>query len=126
MSYVYFILKEDSVKIGFSASPLTRLRSFRCASLLGTISGDRKIEKAMHRRFIKHRIKGEWFRASEDIIRFASELPGQDLPPAEVSVRIPSGLYDKVVDRANLESRTVKAVMERIVESYFKRLGEKP
>jgi len=120
VSYVYFILKEDSVKIGFSASPLTRLRSFRCASLLGTISGDRKIEKAMHRRFIKHRIKGEWFRASEDIIRFASELPGQDLPPAErypsMSVQIETSLHAKLKAESDRLGMKFRMYVEQLLK----------
>jgi hypothetical protein len=64
---VYFIRNDDAVKIGISYEPRERLSSLATSNhgkleLLGTMKGGGPKEKALHRKFAKHHIKGEWFR----------------------------------------------------------------
>ncbi len=64
---VYFIRAESSqIKIGISYDPVGRLHDLRGASpvplkLLGTIPGGIEQEIALHKRFAKQRLHGEWF-----------------------------------------------------------------
>ena len=80
-SSVYFILSESTglIKIGFSKSPLARLRLFQAGSgdritLLASEPGAGLREGVLHRRFKKSRAHGEWFRPSKDLIAYISTL----------------------------------------------------
>ena len=42
--------------------------------LLATMKGDLRTEGEMHRRFAKHRLQGEWFKLSTEIIECIAEL----------------------------------------------------
>lgn len=72
--YVYFIRCGDLVKIGFSASPETRLRTLRATSaapliVLGTSYAHKKLERRLHKQFAYLRHHGEWFRRSAALDR---------------------------------------------------------
>lgn len=74
---VYFIRNgvRDRVKIGFSEGHEGRLRSLQGASadkltLLGVVSGTRKTEMRMHKRFKEYRERGEWFRVEGTLAKF--------------------------------------------------------
>ena len=64
---VYFIRAETGqIKIGISYDPVGRLHDLRGASpvplkLLGAIPGGIEQEIALHKRFAKQRLHGEWF-----------------------------------------------------------------
>ncbi len=65
---VYFIRagSDGPVKIGYSASPPSRLKQLSTMSplplhLLRTFDGNASTEKAFHRRFADARLHGEWF-----------------------------------------------------------------
>ncbi len=84
---IYFIqrhpvaMHEDGggpIKIGYTANLRTRLNDLRCASpdelfVLLTLHGDKKDEKALHLEFEEHWIRGEWFRAHDDLYDYISE-----------------------------------------------------
>ncbi len=66
-SFVYFIASPRAVKIGRSTQPRKRLRALQRFNaerleLLGVVPGRQLVELALHKRFAKHRIAGEWFR----------------------------------------------------------------
>lgn len=70
--YVYFLLDEesDAVKIGHSASDVAaritnhQIGNPRPLRLLGVMPGDVRFEHELHRRFLLHLIRGEWFKYS--------------------------------------------------------------
>lgn len=69
---VYFIKAGDTVKIGIAKNPHDRLRTLQVArperlELLAVIAGGEKREAALHRRFSKHSIGGEWFRLEGEL-----------------------------------------------------------
>jgi hypothetical protein len=73
---VYFIVdrQESIVKIGVSMSPENRLRSLRTSNprlleLAATLPGGYDLERQLHERYAKHRIKGEWFQLTPGILR---------------------------------------------------------
>jgi hypothetical protein len=80
---VYFIQCRltNLVKIGFSQDPEKRLAKIQSdspgeMSLMGVVDGDMSVEAALHERFAKHRARGEWFHGADEIIAYASTLPG--------------------------------------------------
>lgn len=79
LCFVYFIREGQMVKIGRSTDPSARLRDLsvsnhRQLEMLATIPGDNKREKALHRRFAKHHIRGEWFHLSGPILKYITEF----------------------------------------------------
>lgn len=77
--FVYFIRDGEMVKIGRSTAPVSRMLSLaggngRQLEMLGTMPGDHKREKALHRRFARHHIKGEWFHLAAPILEYMSEI----------------------------------------------------
>jgi hypothetical protein len=71
-AFVYFIRGGDLIKIGTSANPAGRLREMQTGnamelSLIGTFQGGRRQERELHMRFAHLRVRGEWFRAEEDL-----------------------------------------------------------
>lgn len=74
-SYIYFVRSGNAVKIGISCKPSKRVKSMATGNhgelkLLATIPGNRSREKALHRKFKAHRIKGEWFNLDPAILRY--------------------------------------------------------
>jgi len=74
---VYFVRSEGdgSVKIGFSVRPSLRVQQLRTSSphaliLIAIMPGDKRDERALHRRFRSARIHGEWFRPVPELLAF--------------------------------------------------------
>jgi hypothetical protein len=72
---VYAILRPDTqqVKIGIAVDVQARMEALQTASackleLIGIIEGGRQRELALHRQFAALHIRGEWFRASDDLL----------------------------------------------------------
>lgn len=63
------------IKIGFSGDLKQRLSHLSCEfdglTLLGSAPGDREAERALHRIFRTHRVKGEWFKPTRKIMNLA-------------------------------------------------------
>lgn len=86
MRFVYFIRRgEDGpIKIGVAADPFTRLRDLQTGCperfrLLAAWPGDLQNERSIHRSLARHRIEGEWFAPSRDVLSAAlhyGTLPG--------------------------------------------------
>lgn len=80
--FVYFIRSEKThaIKIGFTAGKIEdRLSALQTAhphklKVLATSRGNREYEKALHARFAKHRLEGEWFEPHPDLVAFISVL----------------------------------------------------
>lgn len=83
--YIYFILNYDSqaVKIGIAKNVKRRLASLQTSSpskleLLGiiktkSVNNARKIEKLLHEKFAKNRIRGEWFKANVELLDYIKQ-----------------------------------------------------
>lgn len=74
---IYFISAgpDGPIKIGYASNPKKRLASLQTAhhqelTLLRVIPGNTTAEGILHRRFKKDRLKGEWFKPSEDVLGF--------------------------------------------------------
>ena len=81
----YFILDafNKTVKIGKSANPEKRLKTFQTASatplqLVLVVDGDH--EKTFHRLWSRNRLSGEWFRADEALLLWIHGKRGQSIP----------------------------------------------
>jgi hypothetical protein len=75
---VYFIRAGDAIKIGRTGNMAARLRSLATASavaleLLATMPGGRQVEARLHRQWRHLHIRGEWFRADEELLRYIRE-----------------------------------------------------
>jgi len=78
--YVYFIQEGHSgpIKIGVAAEPRNRLTDLQCANprpvrLICAVKGSFKLEKHLHRLLKDHRIRGEWFHPSIEVLEAISE-----------------------------------------------------
>ncbi len=78
-AFVYFIQDDLQVKIGHSVNPRARLRELQCAThrvlkLLATCKGGQQRERLLHKKFAKHRLKGEWFKLSPQIAGYIEQI----------------------------------------------------
>lgn len=85
--FVYFMRVggRGPVKIGFATNIDKRFKSHKSANhralvLVAAMRGTIKAEKQLHRRFVKHLVKGtrEWFKYSGDVKTFVEALPRID------------------------------------------------
>lgn len=78
--YVYFIADEDGyIKIGYARDVSSRLRSLQTASrqalrVVASTSGTVSDEKALHAKFADAHVRGEWFRATSDLMAYINEV----------------------------------------------------
>lgn len=82
---IYFVTDGSAIKIGYSATPDTRIRDLQIAhhtelKVLGCIEGEPRDEKRLHKQFAHLKVRGEWFRSDPELLDFiASE--GAPIPP---------------------------------------------
>lgn len=74
---IYFLASETHIKIGFTTTTVPkrlkpiRQNHYQDLQLIGIISSvPRYLEKRLHGKFAKFRIKGEWFRRDPEIEEF--------------------------------------------------------
>jgi len=72
---VYFIMWQelDAIKIGFTSNLVHRFRALKVSlpgtmSVMGVISGGAKLEKSVQNLFKELHIRGEWYRATIELI----------------------------------------------------------
>lgn len=76
--FIYFLRDGDLVKIGRSTNPTGRMRNMaigngRKLEMLAIMPGDHKRESALHRRFHKHHIRGEWFHLAAPVLKYIAQ-----------------------------------------------------
>jgi hypothetical protein len=78
--HIYFIQQGENgaIKIGYSTDPEKRLRTLRTASpyplqMRLVIEGSKKLEKELHDKFADCQLDGEWFEATDVLLRFMEE-----------------------------------------------------
>lgn len=78
--YVYYARSEFGIKIGFSSNPWSRVHEMKVASpttvLVATEPGDVDTETARHEKFKAYHVDREWFKESEELIKYIKSLPG--------------------------------------------------
>lgn len=89
MIYVIRDTLSGHVKIGLSEKPWVRFAKMRVdcpgeLSMRAILDGERADEQALHRRFVAHRVRGEWFECSGAL---AEWLLGLVLPTPPVAGR---------------------------------------
>lgn len=75
---IYFIQRGNMVKIGFAANVKKRIRQLQTASpepiaLIAVLEAAPAVEKHLHHRFRKLRVRGEWFRLEKPILDFIAD-----------------------------------------------------
>ncbi|HEY7154732.1 MAG TPA: GIY-YIG nuclease family protein [Gemmataceae bacterium] len=89
---VYFLRGGDAIKIGYTTNLAARQRTLETGSavpleLLASVAGDRREETRLHQEWWHLHIRGEWFRADEELLRYIRELAAGplvvELSPAE-------------------------------------------
>lgn len=76
--YVYAIGEgslDSPIKVGWSNDPLKRLRNLQQhhpyeLKLLGFVPGTRSYEQSLHERFNRLHLRGEWFKADDELLSF--------------------------------------------------------
>lgn len=82
-SMLYFIRSECPnryIKIGLATDLNSRLSSLQVSSayeltVLATMSGGKAEEIHLHKRFEHTHLRGEWFKPSDDLLRYIDDLP---------------------------------------------------
>ena len=70
--FIYALGNNDVVKIGFTVNPRQRMKNLRTGSpdrykILALVPGTKADERALHAKFKKAAVAGEWFRRTGDI-----------------------------------------------------------
>jgi hypothetical protein len=96
---IYFIHDEQAgaIKIGKADNPRKRLVELQvgCASrlvLLAMIPGGDADEGRLHRQFRHLKVRGEWFRADDDLMEFAGTIEAKKMGPFLELVKVEPGL----------------------------------
>ncbi|ART68194.1 hypothetical protein BTO20_05995 [Mycobacterium dioxanotrophicus] len=77
---VYFISDEHgNVKIGYATSVQARFADLQVANaseltIVLEMPGGPKLERELHRRFAEHRVRGEWFKLTTDILEYIASV----------------------------------------------------
>lgn len=84
---VYFARVGDAVKIGWAVDVERRVALLQCGhpepmAVVRVVDGDRGLEAAFHRHFHPLRIRGEWFRWTEDMATVELAIAAPPQPPA--------------------------------------------
>jgi excisionase family DNA binding protein len=80
--FVYFLAAIDGpIKIGFARDVSERLAALQIANphplrLLASLPGTVRLERALHRRFAEHRLRGEWFRPAPELLECVAKAGG--------------------------------------------------
>lgn len=73
--FIYFAGFGDYVKIGYSVDVDSRMKTLQTGFpmklvLFLVIRGTPELEKQMHKKFVKSRLRGEWFKLSYEVTEF--------------------------------------------------------
>jgi hypothetical protein len=133
MKRIYFLRPIGAagpIKIGCSKHPVGRLATVQIWSPLkleiaASCEGGHDYERALHSRFAKHRLHGEWFEATPDLIALVADVAkGSPLPALpEKAHRMNRDASKEQIDlvaRAYVGGSTIKAIGRETGYSYEK------
>jgi DNA-binding transcriptional MerR regulator len=128
--YVYFLhdLTNGAIKIGASADPESRMSAIQSQSLADLVplrylpTKDMfRSERMLHHKFSTLRIKGEWFRATPELLAFAQTGELNELPPDFPVWEVPSEQGEsmslaQLAERSGVSGRTIRYyIAERVL-----------
>ena len=121
--FVYFIGANDgdTVKIGFSVHPNSRIRQIQSGNpdhlkVLHQFKATKSIERTLHMLFRPSRLKGEWFGNAVQIREFAAALETNHLARVLKLMRLPAAWpTDPVQQAAIVEKFDATSVTEHEV-----------
>ena len=115
---IYFAQEQHSqlVKIGFSDDPWLRHSKMQadCPGLLTVLcleEGDTSYERSLHERFATDRVRGEWFRFSDQIAEHVSRIGAPSREGA--GLRGTALLVARYVDATGVGHSTARAWAQR-------------
>ncbi len=86
--WVYFIQDGDKgpIKIGFSTNLEARMAQLQTSThrklkLLGKVEGTQRLEHDIHRHLAAHRLEGEWFTPSSEVLETINQILHPTRPP---------------------------------------------
>lgn len=102
-----------AIKIGTADDPKKRLSMLQVGSpnrllILAMVPGDSRKERQFHRRFSGLRIRGEWFRATEELIQFAKDLFTKEMSEFLDLVKLEPELMDLYEEAISHQGTTNK------------------
>jgi hypothetical protein len=99
---VYFLRGGDAIKIGYTTNMAARQRALETASavpleLLAAVPGDRREEARLHREWWHLHIRGEWFHADEELLRYIRVLAGELAPEPDPQAQVQAAQFRRVL-----------------------------
>lgn len=88
--WIYYVLTDGKVKIGYSADITRRLRAYPPGSkILAVHPGTPDLEKLMHQRFGAYRVAGrEWFRPDPEILDHCTQVVAEHGNPKRFAPKV--------------------------------------
>jgi len=79
--WTYFISSGNLIKIGKSVNVRNRFKDIRCSSaqIVILLAVTKIPEKLLHQKFSHLRVRGEWFRGTDELMIFIAQLDNQQL-----------------------------------------------
>lgn len=125
---IYFLVDSyRNIKIGFSQHVPSRIRNLQAAHpqplyLLATESGDERYEGDLHHRFRHLQIRGEWFRAGDELIQYIAGLhPGAWKKGCSLESLQANSIIKDAQDMANQISAKGQAEAKRYIRAAQRR-----
>ncbi len=130
---IYFIQSDGPIKIGYTSKRVeSRLSSiqigiYHTLVILGTMSGNQKKEKEIHRHFEQFHIRGEWFKNSDELLAFIKTNASPYKPkrvdkPKRVERRVIRRIEKRFEDNETLVLSTLMDVSGAKIQALNKRL----
>jgi hypothetical protein len=111
---IYFFRAGDAIKIGYTTNLAARKRALETASavpleLLASIPGDRREEARLHREWWHLHLRGEWFHAHDELLRYIREqIVGELTPEPDPQARAQAAQVRRVM--AALDSASLAMI----------------
>lgn len=115
---VYLAAVEDSIKIGVSTDPATRMEELQRKTgkefqVLGLMHGGFGAEKHLHHKFRDHRIYGEYFSRAPEIMAFISRM----------SSKSPCYACERDIGESNILQSALDETTRRVIEDAIAMVG---
>lgn len=88
--WIYYVLTDGKIKIGYTADITRRLRAYPPGSeILAVHPGTPDLEKLMHQRFGAYRVAGrEWFRPDPEILDYCTQVVAEHGNPKRFAPKV--------------------------------------
>lgn len=105
MVYVIQQKNDGPIKIGESTSLVSRMTVLKQGNpysfnFLAAVDGNTDLESALHQRFDRYKIRGEWFHPCREILNYISNVQGNNVIIAGYEVRVGENINVAEIQRA--------------------------